>query len=166
MKTAKRPSPTAMKSSTRPEDVRAFEERAIHRLRAEGFRITMPRVQVIRTLAQSNEALSAYGIHERILANGGRIDVVSVYRILATLNEVGLIHHIGVVDGYLACRLGGEHVHQTEHLVCSDCGNVQEVEVPAAALSAAEAQISQMGFDPSVIKIEVVGRCNQCSKSG
>jgi Fe2+ or Zn2+ uptake regulation protein len=78
-----------------PPEVQAYEDHCLRVLREGGFRITMPRVQVIRALADTDRALSAYAVHEKILEVGGKIDVVSVYRILATLQEVGLIHHIG-----------------------------------------------------------------------
>src|SRR5579872_7492363 len=84
----------------------AYEEHCLQELRLAGYRITMPRIQVIRALADTKIALSAYAIHERIMDSGGRIDVVSVYRILATLQQVGLIHHVGLVDGYFPCRIG------------------------------------------------------------
>ncbi|MHB8635726.1 MAG: transcriptional repressor, partial [Fimbriimonadaceae bacterium] len=67
---------------------KAYEEHCLQELRLAGYRITMPRIQVIRALADTSVALSAYAIHERIMESGGRIDVVSVYRILATLQQV------------------------------------------------------------------------------
>src|SRR5208283_2418532 len=91
---------------TKVDPRKAYEEHCLQELRASGFRITMPRIQVIRALADATTAMSAYAIHERIIETGGRIDVVSVYRILATLQQVGLIHHIGIVDGYFPCRIG------------------------------------------------------------
>src|SRR3954464_4350604 len=92
-----------------PEEARRYEEHALKELRNAGYRITMPRVQVIRALADTTKALSAYAIHEKIINSGGKIDVVSVYRILSTLQEVGLIHHIGIVDGYFPCRMTDCH---------------------------------------------------------
>ena len=83
------------------EDAKSFEDRSLKELRQAGYRITMPRVQVIRALADSPKALSAYAIHEKIISSGGKIDVVSVYRILNTLQEVGLIHHIGDVTQFV-----------------------------------------------------------------
>lgn len=148
------------------EDPKVFEDLAVEQLRSKGFRITMPRLQVIRVLANSHRALSAYDIHERILAGDGRIDVVSVYRILATLREVGMIHHIGVVDGYLACRIGEEHSLQMEHAVCTSCGNVTEVEVPSEVLGKTQGQMEHIGFLPETVKIEVLGLCSTCRNAG
>src|SRR5205085_7033977 len=93
----------AVKPATEMTEAKAYEEHSLKELRAAGYRITMPRVQVIRALADTKKALSAYAIHEKIISGGGKIDVVSVYRILSTLQEVGLMHHIGVVDGYFPC---------------------------------------------------------------
>lgn len=140
-----------------------FETRALARLKERGFRITMPRVQVIRVLASSRRALSAYQLHAAILEGGGRIDVVSVYRILGTLVELGLAHHIGVVDGYLACHIEHDHEHETEHLVCRSCGSVTEAEVPVDALRATREQLSGLGFDMDEVKIEVLGLCAPCA---
>lgn len=148
-------------------EAKEFEERSIRRLKAEGYRITMPRVQVIRALAESVNALSAYGIHERIIAAGGRIDVVSVYRILETLTKVGLVHHIchiGVVDGYLACRLGGEHLSQSEHLYCTETHTVHETVVPIEVLKALRKQLKDLEFEATSIKIEIIGVSSQARK--
>src|SRR5579863_3477841 len=95
MKDRKLSSARAETDPTKIDPKKAYEEHCLQELRLAGFRITMPRIQVIRALADATTALSAYAIHERIMESGGRIDVVSVYRILATLHKVGLIHHIG-----------------------------------------------------------------------
>lgn len=136
-------------------EAKAYEEHALRELRAAGYRITMPRVQVIRALANTNTALSAYAIHEKIISSGGKIDVVSVYRILATLQEVGLIHHIGVVDGYFPCRLPGSHGKRSEVVVCEPNLQVIELELPQAVVDAIQEQAKRLGFTPSSIKVEV-----------
>src|SRR5687767_7267817 len=111
-------------------EAKAYEEHALRELRAAGYRITMPRVQVIRALADTNKALSAYAIHEKIITGGGKIDVVSVYRILSTLQEVGLIHHIGIVDGYFPCRMVDCNAKGSEVVVCEETGRVMEMLLP------------------------------------
>lgn len=141
-------------------DADAFEDRCIERLKAQGFRITMPRVQVIRALATSTEPLTAYAIHERIIQAKGKIDVVSVYRILEALTGIGLVHHIshlGVVDGYLACRRECEHLSESQHLYCTSTRTVQETPVPPEALAAIQEQLKKLHFEASCIKIEIIG---------
>lgn len=145
-----------------PEQARSFEELSLRQLRANGFRITMPRVQVVRALADSNKALSAYAIHEKIISAGGKIDVVSVYRILGTLEEVGLIHHIGIVDGYFPCRMDDAHSQDSAHFVCQKCGCVIEVNVPPSTIEATHGQAQEVGFLPTGIKVESFGLCSDC----
>lgn len=137
------------------QSAKAYEETALTVLRQEGYRITMPRVQVIRALADTEVALSAYAIHEKIISSGGKIDVVSVYRILSTLQEVGLIHHIGIVDGYFPCRRGDCGTKRSQVMVESESGAVTELQVPQSIVTEIEKQLTEAGFHASQIKIEI-----------
>jgi len=150
--------PQVVVNNTSPlDEAKVYEEHALKELRNAGYRITMPRVQVIRALADTKKALSAYAIHEKIISGGGKIDVVSVYRILSTLQEVGLIHHIGVVDGYFPCRMENCHGKRSEVMVCDETGDVMELSLPQAVVDAIEEQAKENGFETSTIKVEVTG---------
>lgn len=146
------------------QDPKAYEEHSIRELRSSGFRITMPRVQVIRALADSKTALSAYAIHEKIVLGGGKIDVVSVYRILATLTEVGLIHKIGVADGYYPNRMS-EGAKQTEVMVDGESMEVLELQIPQEIVKAIDAQAKEHGFEVGQIKVEIIGAAKASGKS-
>jgi Fe2+ or Zn2+ uptake regulation protein len=141
-----------------PEEAKTYEEHALQILRNSGYRITMPRVQVIRALGDTNRALSAYAIHEKIISGGGKIDVVSVYRILSTLQEVGLIHHIGVVDGYFPCRMQDCLGKRSEVLVCETSGTVHELRLPEEVIRVLEAQSREAGYEAISIKVEITGQ--------
>ena len=135
------------------QDPKAYEEHSIRELRSAGFRITMPRVQVIRALADSKNALSAYAIHEKI-----------VYRILATLTEVGLIHKIGVAEGYYPNRMS-EGARQTEVMVEQDSSEVLELQIPQEIVKAIDAQAKEHGFEVVQIKVEIIGTAKSAGKS-
>ena len=106
------------------------------------MRITTPRTEVIRVLARSDRALNAYGVHEAVLAGGRKIDVVSVYRILSTLERLGLVARLGLLDGYFPRRFpqepaspGGESGSPSERpdrvtavLVETESRRVREIE--------------------------------------
>lgn len=139
-----------------------FESKAIEALKKSGCRITSPRVQVIRTLAEADRALSANTIHERISASGGKIDMVSVYRTLTTLVGMHVVHHVGVVDGYLACGVEEHQGPLCEHLVCQDCGKVTEMEVDEAVAASTALALAKRGFSAREVKIEVLGVCADC----
>jgi len=138
--------------------IQTYEDNALKELRNAGYRITMPRVQVIRALADTEKALSAYAIHDKIVSSGGKIDVVSVYRILTTLQEVGLIHHIGVVDGYFPCRIANCTQRRSEVVVEESTGSVVELAMPKSIIEAIEEQARAAGFETTGIKVEITGR--------
>lgn len=144
------------------ERTKAFEEFALEALREAGFRVTMPRVQVIRALGESHRPLSANQIHNHIRETGGRIDSVSVYRILSTLQAIGAVHRIGVVDAFYACGLNAEQAHDTQHFVCESCGCVTEVDLPPGAAQSVESEAEKVGFQMTEIRLEVLGRCRHC----
>ena len=140
-----------------------FEAGAVDRLKQAGFRVTLPRVQVIRTLAMADKPLSAYGIHQEIIASGARVDVVSVYRILETLAKLCLIHHVGIVDGYMACKLDDTHESEAEHVVCTECGRVTELPLPPAVTDTTNGQLMALGFSPKQTRVEILAVCPNCA---
>jgi Fur family zinc uptake transcriptional regulator len=139
-----------------------YAAKAIERLKTLGLRITQPRRMVVRVLALTRKPLGAYQIREEVGALGGKIDVVSVYRILAALVEAGLAHRIGSVDGYLACSSSHSGDHQTEHLICEKCGCVEEIPIPQSALSEIGVSGSRQGFLSHATRVEVLGVCSHC----
>lgn len=137
------------------EAARVYEEKALTELRNHGFRITMPRVQVIRALADTDVALSAYAIHEKIMNANGKIDVVSVYRILSTLEEIGMIHHIGVVDGYFPRRESDPSLKHTQVIVDEETKAVKESVVLDKVVEAISGQVAELGLEVKKFKIEI-----------
>ncbi len=140
-----------------------FEAVAIKRLQQAGHRITVPRVQVARILSRADRPLTAYGVHQEIVANGGRADVVTVYRVLGTLVELGLVHHIGVVDGYMACSLNESHEEDTEHVVCTSCGRVTELPLPHEVAERTAAQLNELGYSHAQTRVEILAVCPACA---
>lgn len=140
----------------------AFQDRAIAELRANGLRITKPRVEVVKTLAESAEALSPYAIHARIKAAGGQIDVVSVYRILETLEALDLVHHVGLAEGYRACGLDHSHANHSQHVVCRDCRKVVEIDLSDPVVSQSISSAAKVGFHDAQVKLEILATCDDC----
>ena len=143
-------------SPTTTDESCGYEQSALRELRSAGLRITMPRVQVIRTLANSKRSLTAYEVHEQIIQTGGKIDVVSVYRILATLEEIGLIHHIGLVNGYFPARVDDRAAKKSQVVVLNNDRAILELRIPQQMLDMIEEQSRAHGFEAEVIKIEIL----------
>lgn len=153
--------------SARPaaNPAQSFEELAVSRMKEHGHRITSTRLSVIRALSHADRPLSPHGIHTEVANSGGRLDVVSVYRILTMLNELGLVHHIGVVDGYVACTFGKEHDHETQHVVCDSCGHVWELPLAEGVFDATKALLKKKGIRAMNIKIEITATCESCNRT-
>jgi Fe2+ or Zn2+ uptake regulation protein len=141
-----------------------FKELATARLREKGLRITAARMSVVHALDTADTPLTPQGIFERIQAQGDTLDVVSVYRVLAALAELGLVHHIGVVDGYVACTFGREHGKETQHVVCDSCGHVWELPLAEGVYEATKNLLKRKGIRAMTIKIEITATCQSCNK--
>ncbi len=138
-----------------------FTDMALARMKEAGLRITMPRVQVIRAIAGSHKAQTVQHIYERIVTDGGRTDLVSVYRTLQTLIQLHLVHHIGSVDGFHPCNHETAHEDISEHLICRSCGNVEEICSHRHGQNLDE--LGPLGdFVPESYRIEVLGTCGAC----
>lgn len=141
-----------------------YEEHALTELRSAGYRITMPRVQVIRALADAEVAVSAYAIHEKIIKAGGKIDVVSVYRILSTLLELCLIHHVGLVNGYFPARKTDPRTKRSELVMCECCQRVHELPFLDSVHTQVEGQLQSSGFKLGVTRLELTSsECPKCT---
>ncbi len=128
------------------------------------MRITRPRIDVVEALDSSPKAVSAYGLHTLVLDRGGRIDVVSVYRILSVLKDLGLVHYVASLDGFLACRLPHEHDAHTMHLVCGACHRVVEVPLSNSVTGEAVSGSEGKGFHHGKVHMEVLAEsCEECS---
>ncbi len=142
-----------------------FAFRALASLKKAGMRITRPRMDVVEALESCEKAVSAYELHDLVISRGGRIDVVSVYRILAVLRELGLVHYIGTLDGYLACSLPHDHELHTMHLVCSSCHRVKEVSLPNEVAGEVIQGGEGQGFKQGKVRLEVLAdSCNDCAE--
>lgn len=142
----------------------SFSSRAVASLKKAGMRITRPRMDVVEALESCEKAVSAYELHDLVISRGGRIDVVSVYRILAVLRELGLVHYIGALDGFLACRLPHDHELHTMHLVCGACHRVKEVSLPDEVAGEVVQGGEGQGFKQGKVRLEVLAEsCKDCA---
>jgi len=88
--------------------------------------------------------------------------MVSVYRSLSILASLDLVHHVCSVDGFVACRMSGEHPESIAHLLCNACGVAEEREIPLDVLRAIVVDAKTTGFGSETVRIEVMGTCRAC----
>ncbi|PWI44716.1 Fur family transcriptional regulator [Streptomyces sp. ICBB 8177] len=125
-------------------------------LRRNGGRCTQSRLQVVRALVEAGGHLPARVIHERILADGGSLEMSTVYRALERLTSIGIVHSLTTAAGENSYGLVAEPHH---HLVCRDCGAVAEL--PAARVDAMLPEaVDLTGFEVDTVLL--TGRCPRC----
>ena len=91
-------------------------------LQEEGYRLTGPRQVILEIMRTTDHALSPINVYDRGRKNYPRLGLVTVYRTLEKLAELGLIERVHQPDGchrYLRAAHGHQHM-----LVCSNCGRV------------------------------------------
>jgi Fe2+ or Zn2+ uptake regulation protein len=76
-----------------------------------------------------------------------------------------MVHHIGVVDGYVACTFEEEHDEETQHVVCDSCGHVWELPLAEGVFESTKALLKKSGIRALTIKIEITATCENCSKT-
>ncbi len=90
-------------------------------LQKHGCRLTAPRRAVVKTLVNSNRALTPVEAYEEARKQCPSLGLVSVYRTLEKLEELGLIQRVHQTKNCQAFIRSGEgHQHL---LICSKCGN-------------------------------------------
>lgn len=141
-----------------------LEKEISSRLADHEVRFTRGRREVITALVDADGPRSAAELHDVI---GGRVPLSSLYRSLAVLEETGVVVPHFATKGLsryeLAEWLRGHH----HHLVCIDCGAVEDVEIPTKVELRLESIVSEVAtkseFQPLDHALEIEGRCSRCA---
>ena len=150
---------SAIKSARIAAEWRSLAET---RCRELGERLTPARLGAYAEMLAAKGALSAYELIERLEKRQKRkIAPLTVYRHLDFLTRVGLVHRIESTQSYLPCD-HPEHPHESQYLLCADCGAVEEVH--SHDLEAALERVAQKrGFKPRKAIVELSGSCGDCA---
>ena len=133
---------------------------AIRVLRAKGYKVTQPRKQVVKVLAEAQKPVSPYEIQKALQQKGEHLNHVTIYRILDLFCLLNLAHKIMLLGGFVKCTLGEkEGCHR--FMVCRQCGALQEF--ADKALCDEENEIAQdLGFHAEQHFSEFSGVCSNC----
>lgn len=142
----------------------ALDREVERRLADHDVRYTSGRRGVVTTLADAGGPLSAAEVYDRV---GGSVPLSSIYRSLAVLEESGILSPHNSAKGLtryeLAEWLKGHH----HHLVCIDCGTVEDVLVTERQEAEVDRLVGELSrtasFTPINHALEIEGRCSRCS---
>ncbi len=130
----------------------------------QGARLTPARLDAYAELVASKKPLSAYELIAKLEArHGKKIAPLTVYRHLDFLINVGLVHRLESTQSYLPCD-HPEHAHESQYLLCSSCGHVDELESKRIETLLSKLA-DQHGFQPSTSVVEVTGLCGDCAET-
>ncbi len=128
-------------------------------LRAQGYRLTAPRRAVVAVMAAAGRVLEAGEVFAQARQRCPSLGLVTVYRTLDTLAELGLIERVHRPDGchgYLPAASGHQHL-----LLCRSCGRGTYFEGDdLSALMQAVAE--QSGFQVQEHWLQLFGLCAAC----
>jgi Fur family peroxide stress response transcriptional regulator len=147
-----------MSFMSREEQVRLAKLQEICRER--GIPLTHQRRAVLEVLLQRSDHPTADQVFGAVKVQSPQISRRTVYRVLDTLVELGLIrrvHHPGA-----AARFDGM-IRRHHHLVCIRCNKIVDLEdagLDTIALPAGEPH----GFDVRDFSVQLMGMCPECRR--
>lgn len=134
-------------------------------LRDQGLPVTHQRNVVASAIFGSDAHLSVDDIEGILRDAGERIGKATIYRTLDLLVKSRLVEEHDFGEGFKRYehRLTRQPIHQ--HLVCIECGDVEEFESPE--MPAIEARVArEFGFRPTRHRLEIYGLCRSCQDAG
>ena len=132
------------------------------RCAAAGERLTAARLGAYAELLRSKRPVTAYELIALLEERQQRkIAPLTVYRHLDFLIRVGLVHRLESTQSYLPCE-HPDHAHESQYLLCSSCGNADEVESKPLE-SMLQKIANQRGFQTENAVVEIKGVCADCT---
>jgi Fur family transcriptional regulator, ferric uptake regulator len=90
----------------------------------------------------------------------------SLYRNLTVLEACGVVLRLPSVDNVTRFELSEQLTHHHHHLLCSDCGRLDDVTLPAdleASILRSTARLGgDLGYEVHGHRLELVGLCRSC----
>jgi Fur family transcriptional regulator, ferric uptake regulator len=128
-------------------------------LRTHGYRLTGPRQAVVEVIAESQHVLSPLEVFERARSRYPRLGLVTVYRTVEKLEELGLIQRVHQPSGCQAFAASFQgHTHL---LICSGCGRVFHFEGDQVD-ALMELVGKRSGFEVKDHWLQLFGECKDC----
>ena len=125
--------------------------------RSSGRKVTPQRERIFSILHDDPSHPTAEAVHAAVVADMPSVSLRTVYSTLHELAEMGELRQLQLGTG--SARFD-PNVDDHHHLVCDDCGAVQDIDVrfPGVELD----DDNSHGFVPRTTEIVFRGRCRQC----
>jgi Fe2+ or Zn2+ uptake regulation protein len=130
-------------------------------LRKVGLRATPARLAVLNFLEKTDKPVDVSAVIDYLNVKKVKTDPATVFRIMNMLTMKGIIMPIEFQESKMRYELAGRKHHH--HLVCEDCGGIEDVSSRAILTLENEIQ-SKHKFLVKRHSLEFFGTCSNCQK--
>jgi Fur family ferric uptake transcriptional regulator len=148
-------------TATRPDHDHALTQ-IDELIRSHGLRRTPQRQATLEAVADAAGHATAEEIVKRVRRKLPAVSPSTVYRTLASLEEVGILCHAHLGHTASVYHVGTAGLHQ--HLVCERCGALKEVGDSLTSPFARALQ-KRFGFRANFTHFAVLGLCARCTRT-
>jgi Fur family ferric uptake transcriptional regulator len=127
-------------------------------LKTSGQRLTFQKKLVLGALKQRPQTVLE--IYSAVHCQNTKINKTTVYRILENFLQLGLINKVQLNDNETRFELKGKEHHH--HLVCENCGKIEDILLPEELLLKEVSQRS--AFKIRTHSLEFFGICKKCQQ--
>ena len=132
------------------------------RLRGLGQRYTANRRSLVEILDDTWQPLAI----PEILSGRSKLAQSSAYRNLAVLERAGVVRRVVTNEEFARYELAEDLTEHHHHLVCSNCGTVEDVMIPTRLERSMERALadvaSGIGFAAISHRLDLIGTCRSC----
>lgn len=136
----------------------------LRQLQQAGYRLTAPRQAVVEVIARSEFLLDPQSLYVQARQLYPRLGLVTVYRTLDKLEELGLIERVHQPDGcqsFISSVSGHQHI-----LICQKCNRVQYFSGDSERMELLMESVSrETGYLVQDHWLQLFGVCAVCQKS-
>jgi Fur family ferric uptake transcriptional regulator len=128
-------------------------------LKSSGLKATLPRIKILEVFQNTaRRHMTAEDVFKALLNEGADIGLATVYRVLMQFEQAGLLTRSNFESGKAVFELNeGEH---HDHLVCLDCGHVEEF-YDAEIEQRQRAVTISRGFELQEHSLSLYARCTK-----
>jgi Fur family ferric uptake transcriptional regulator len=138
----------------------------LEELKSSGLKATLPRIKILEVFQRTERRhMTAEDVFKALLHEGADIGLATVYRVLMQFEQAGLLSRSNFESGKAVFELNeGEH---HDHLVCLDCGHVEEF-YDAEIEQRQRAVTISRGFELQEHSLSLYARCTRqnCERKG
>jgi Fur family zinc uptake transcriptional regulator len=159
-------SPTSHEHCRSAVTVAHYIDRCLAILTRHGLRVTAPRRSVISFLAKQGNPATIAELFDALgeLPRGKQpLSKVSIYRVIADLEQIQVVHRVHPSGGYILCTHIGCEEHSHVIITCPSCEKAEETTVPIELLSPLVFFMTQKGsYLPPSSLLRIEGVCQRC----